>query len=63
MIYELRTYTLVPGALPGYLKVAEEVGWPARGQRYGQNLGYWSSQSGLLNQIWHLWASSEVVLM
>ena len=56
MIYELRTYTLVPGALPGYLQVAESVGWPARGQRYGRNLGYWSSQSGLLNQIWHLWA-------
>lgn len=55
MIHELRTYTFHPGKLPEYLKVAEEVGRPVRGNDYGLNLGYWTSDSGPLNQIWHIW--------
>ena len=55
MVYELRTYTLVPGKMPEYLKAAETIGRPARGNNYGVNHGYWTSEFGALNQIWHLW--------
>jgi hypothetical protein len=56
MIYELRTYTLHPGTMPKYLELAEKVGRPARGNNYGMNHGYWTSEFGQLNQIWHLWS-------
>ncbi|OJY78306.1 MAG: hypothetical protein BGP12_00160 [Rhodospirillales bacterium 70-18] len=56
MIHELRTYTFHPGKLPAYMKLAETVGRPARGNRYGVNHGYWTTEFGTLNQIWHLWS-------
>ncbi len=55
MIYELRTYTFHPGKINTYLDIAKNVGRPARGQNYGTNCGYWTSEFGSLNQIWHLW--------
>ena len=56
MIHELRTYTFHPGKQPEYLKFAEEIGRPIRGNDYGLNQGYWTSEIGTLNQIWHLWS-------
>ena len=55
MVYELRCYTLLPGKMPEYLKAAETIGRPARGQNFGVNHGYWTAEFGALNQIWHLW--------
>ena len=55
MLYELRTYTFHPGKINQYLEIAKNVGRPARGQNYGINCGYWTSEFGSLNQIWHLW--------
>ena len=55
MIYEMRTYSFLPTDLPKYLKHAEEVGRPVRGNDYGVNCGYWTSEFGRLNQVWHLW--------
>ncbi len=55
MIYEMRTYSFRPTDLPAYLKLAEEVGRPIRGNDYGVNCGYWTSEIGQLNQVWHLW--------
>ena len=55
MVYELRCYTLVPGKMPEYLKAAETIGRPARGNNFGVNHGYWTAEFGALNQIWHLW--------
>lgn len=56
MIYELRTYTFHAGKLPDYMKLAREVGRPVRGQDYGTCHGYWTSEFGSLNQVWHLWS-------
>ncbi|MBV9250068.1 MAG: NIPSNAP family protein [Acetobacteraceae bacterium] len=56
MIYELRTYTLHQGKLPAYLELARTVGRPIRGNDYGTVHGYWTSEFGPLNQIWHLWS-------
>lgn len=55
MIYELRTYTLHPGAIGRYLDLVEKVGLPARGESCGTLMGYWSAEFGTLNQAWHLW--------
>jgi hypothetical protein len=55
MVYELRCYTLFPGKMPEYLRAAEAIGRPARGDDYGKCHGYWTAEFGALNQIWHLW--------
>ena len=56
MIHELRMYTLKPGKLPEYLEYARTIGRPARGNDYGVNHGYWTTEHGPLNQVWHLWS-------
>ena len=56
MIHELRTYTLHPGTLPKYTEASATIGRPIRGNDYGVNHGYWTSEFGTLNQIWHLWS-------
>jgi uncharacterized lipoprotein YmbA len=55
MIYELRTYTLQPGTIGQYLKLAGEVGRKVRGDDYGVQEGAWASEFGTLNQYVHLW--------
>jgi len=56
MIHELRQYTLKPGKLPEYLEYARTIGRPARGNDYGVNHGYWTTEFGPLNQVWHIWS-------
>jgi hypothetical protein len=56
MIHELRQYTLKPGKLAEYLEYARTIGRPARGNDYGVNHGYWTTEHGPLNQVWHLWS-------
>jgi len=56
MIYELRTYTLVPGKQADYLTLSSEVGRAVRGDRYGKLEGFWYTEFGTLNQVVHLWS-------
>ena len=56
MIYELRTYTLIPGKQGEYLKLQAEVGRKIRGDRYGKLEGGWTTEFGTLNQYVHLWS-------
>ena len=56
MIYELRTYTLMPGKQGEYLKLNGEIGRKIRGDKYGKLEGYWSTEFGTLNQLVHLWS-------
>lgn len=60
MIYELRTYTLVPGKQGEYLKISGEVGRKARGDKYGKLEGYWSTEFATLNQVVHLWSYADL---
>jgi hypothetical protein len=60
MIYELRTYTLVPGKQGEYLKLNQEVGRPTRGDKYGKLEGSWTTEFGLLNQFVHLWSYASL---
>lgn len=56
MIHELRQYTLKPGKLAEYMHHAETIGRPARGNTYGVNHGYWTTEFGALSQVWHIWS-------
>src|SRR6266540_2580241 len=60
MIYELRTYTLVPGKQAEYLKLSGDVGRKARGDKYGKLEGHWFTEFGTLNQVVHLWAYHDL---
>lgn len=60
MIYELRTYTLVPGKQAEYVKMASEVGRKIRGDKYGKLEGYWSTEFGTLNQVVHVWSFADL---
>ena len=56
MIYELRTYTLKPGAAPAVAKNAGTIARDIRGDDYGKLEGYWMTEIGPLNQVMHLWS-------
>ena len=56
MIYELRTYTLIPGKQGEYLKLNAEISRPTRGDKYGKLEGSWTTEFGTLNQFVHLWS-------
>ncbi len=60
MIHELRQYHLKPGKLAEYLQHAETIGRPARGNNYGVNHGYWTTEFGALNQVWHIWSYASL---
>ena len=60
MIYELRTYTLIPGKQPQYLKLNSEVGRKVRGDKYGNFEGGWTTEFGTLNQYVHLWGYTDL---
>ena len=60
MIYELRTYTLVPGMQAQYLKLNAEVGRKIRGDTYGVLQGAWTTEFATLNQYVHLWGYADL---
>ncbi len=60
MIYEMRTYTVLAGKVPEMLKHARELSVPIRGDNYGKLEGYWFSEFGTLNQVWHLWSYADL---
>ena len=60
MIYELRTYTLVPGMQAQYLKLNAEVGRKIRGDKYGVLQGAWTTEFATLNQYVHLWGYPDL---
>jgi hypothetical protein len=60
MIYELRTYTLLPGKQNDYLKLSGEVGRKIRGDRWGKLEGSWTTEFGTLNQYVHLWSYASL---
>jgi len=61
MIYELRTYTLLPGKQGEYLNLSGDVGRKVRGDKYGKLEGFWTTEFGTLNQVVHLWSYPDLV--
>jgi len=60
MIYELRTYTLIPGTQAEYLRLNRDVGRKIRGDKYGTLEGGWTTEFGTLNQYVHLWSYPDL---
>ncbi|MBI4610088.1 MAG: NIPSNAP family protein [Candidatus Rokubacteria bacterium] len=60
MIYELRTYTLIPGTQAEYLQNSRDIGRKIRGDRFGKLEGAWTTEFGTLNQYVHLWSFSDL---
>ena len=60
MIYELRTYTLIPGTQAEYLQLSRDVGRKIRGDKYGKLEGAWTTEFGTLNQYVHLWSFADL---
>jgi hypothetical protein len=59
MIYELRIYTLKPGAMGEFLTRVERDGLPII-SKYLKLVGYWQTEMGTLNQAFHLWAHESL---
>lgn len=59
MIVEMRTYTLVPGSVPKFLKAYEERGLAVHTKILGRLLGYFTTEIGDINQLVHLWGYDD----
>ncbi len=55
MIIDERTYTIVPGKLHAYLANHFRVALPLMRKHLGEPYGYFTSETGTLNQFVHLW--------
>lgn len=55
MIIEQRTYTLLPGKAPAFLKIYEEYGGPVQIPILGNFIAAMVTDVGPLNQYIHLW--------
>ena len=55
MINEFRQYRLKPGRLPEYVAAFEQIALPIL-NKYVVLLGFWTSDTGELNKVFHLWA-------
>lgn len=56
MIFDLRTYTMVPGRLKAFLALYEAEGLPVQIRHQGRPVGYFVTEIGTNNQVVHLWA-------
>jgi hypothetical protein len=56
-LYELRTYQLYVGKMADAVKVYQDYGWPAmaKGGFDAKLIGYFTSDTGDLHRIVHLW--------
>jgi len=55
MIYELRTYNLMPGKVAEAMALYQAEGWPELAKWQKNLIGYFTSDISSLNQIVHLW--------
>lgn len=60
MIVEQRTYTTHPGKWRDYLALYQAEGLPVQLRILGRMVGYYTTESGPLNQIVHMWAYSDL---
>lgn len=54
MLYELRTYSVMPGKVGEVLRLVEQEALPVL-QEHSRLIGWWFTDVGPLNQIVHLW--------
>jgi hypothetical protein len=56
MLVDMRTYTFHPGRLQAFLPAFEAEGLALQTRHCGQLVGYFTSETGTLNQVVQLWA-------
>lgn len=56
MLIDHRTYTLLPGAVAEYFRLYEAEGLAIQRKHLVNMIGYFSTESGPLNQVIHMWA-------
>ena len=59
MLHELRIYDLRPGAVPAYADLFRFRGLP-HVTRHLPLVGYWATDSGALNRLYHLWVYADL---
>ena len=59
MLHELRIYDLKPGAVPVYADLFRFRGLPYV-TRHLPMVGYWATDSGALNRLYHLWVYRDL---
>ena len=55
MIYDHRTYNLVPLKMGKWLALYEECALPVQQKYLGNLIGFFQTEIGTLNQVVHLW--------
>lgn len=55
MILEERTYTVKPGEMAAYLENYEKNGKPIHWKYLGEPVGWFVTETGVLDQVVHLW--------
>ena len=58
MIYEVRTYQIIPGSLPVVEKAFGEAYEHRR--KYSEMTGFWHTEIGPLNEIVHVWSYADL---
>ena len=61
MIVEMRTYTLHVGRVAEYLRIYEAVGLETQKRILGKLVGYYTAETGDLNQVIHMWGYEDMV--
>ena len=59
MIVDLRTYTLKPGKAGEFLKLFEAEGLALQTKHCGRLVGYFTTETGTLNQVVQMWAYED----
>lgn len=60
MIVEMRTYTLKVGETARYLRLYEAEGLAVQTRILGRLFGYFTSETGDVNQLIHMWAYEDL---
>lgn len=55
MIIDERTYTVITGMLPDYVRLYDEEGRAIQWGHLGEPIGWFTTEVGVLNQAVHLW--------
>ena len=56
MLFELRTYTVIPGKMPNALRMLVEEGNPLTHEFVEWPVGYFTAETGITNRVMMLWA-------
>lgn len=60
MIYELRTYKIVVGAMPLFLEIVAKERLPILADHGLVPLGFWYTEIGNVSEVVHLWAHTDL---